>query len=273
MVVRLALDCLVPLFVPADRPDRFPKAAASRADALILDLEDAVPAGSKALARAALRADFTTRPVIVRINGAATRWHDDDVAAVADLPLAALMLPKAEFGPTLDKVLSGPAGRFPVIALIETAHGLAQARNIAALPKVVRLAFGSIDYCADLGCGHGREALLGARSELVLASRLAGLSAPLDGVTTAIVDERLITDDARHASSLGFGGKLCIHPRQIEPALAGFRVAPGDLAAAREILASGDGVVAVEGQMVDEPVRARARALLARAAATGADVT
>lgn len=271
--MRLALDCLVPLFVPADRPDRFPKAAASRADALILDLEDAVPASGKTAARAALRADFTTLPVFVRINGVGTSCHDDDVAAVADLPLAAIVLPKAEFGPTIDRVLSGPAGRFPLIALIETASGLARARDIAALPGVARLAFGSIDYCADLGCAHTREALLGARSELVLASRLAGLLPPLDGVTTAIDDERLIADDARHASELGFGGKLCIHPRQIEPALAGFRVAPGDLATARAVLASGDGVAAVNGQMVDEPVRARARALLARAKATGADAT
>lgn len=273
MVVRLAIDCLVPLFVPADRPDRFPKAAASRADALILDLEDAVAPSGKAAARAALRADFTALPIFVRINGVGTSWHDDDVAAIADLPLAALVLPKAEFGPAIDTVLAGPAGRFPFIALIETASGLARARDLAALPGVARLAFGSIDYCADLGCAHTREALLGARSELVFASRLGGLPPPLDGVTTAIDDEKLITDDARYASELGFEGKLCIHPRQIEPALAGFRVAPGDIATARAILASGSGVAAVNGQMVDEPVRARARALLARAKATGADAT
>lgn len=266
------LDCLAPLFVPGDRPERFSKAAASGADAIILDLEDAVAADRKADARKALHADFTTRPVFVRINGTGTRWHDDDMAAVADLPLSGLMLPKAEPGPAMERVLSGLAGRFPLIALIETARGLADARTLAAVPQVARLAFGSIDFCADLGCAHTRHSLLAARLELVLASRLAGLPPPLDGVTTAIDDAPMITDDARYADELGFGGKLCIHPRQIEAVLTGFRVDPGDVAAARAVLASGDGVVAVNGQMVDEPVRARARALLARAKTTGAAV-
>ncbi|WP_035189420.1 aldolase/citrate lyase family protein, partial [Acidiphilium sp. JA12-A1] len=87
---------------------------------------------------------------------------------------------------------------------------------------VARLAFGSIDFCADLGAAHTREALLHARAELVLAARLAALPPPIDGVTTAIDDEAAIEDDARHAASLGFGGKLCIHPRQIAPARQGF---------------------------------------------------
>lgn len=255
---------IAPLFVPADRPERFAKAAASGADAVILDLEDGVAGDAKEAARAALRTDFTGLPVLVRINGADTPWFADDLAAVADLNAAGIILPKAETGRELDAVC---AVGLPVLALIETARGLAEARSIATLDRVVRLVFGSLDFCADLGCAPVREALLAARSELVLASRLGGLDAPVDGVTTSIDDAALIADDARHAMTLGFGGKLAIHPRQIAPIREGFRPDAAEIAWARRVLASGDGAVAVDGGMVDEPVRLRARAILKRAGA------
>jgi citrate lyase subunit beta/citryl-CoA lyase len=152
-----------------------------------------------------------------------------------------------------------------IVPLIESAAGLANARMLAAAAGVVQLAFGSIDYCADLGISHTRLALLSARSELVLASRLAARAAPLDGVTTRIDDAALVEDDARHAQEIGFGGKLCIHPAQLGPARLGFAPTDAELAWAEAILASGeDGAVAVDGAMVDAPVRQRARALLAR---------
>ena len=113
--------------------------------------------------------------------------------------------------------------------------------------------------------GSGRRATLAARSELVLASRLAGLAAPIDGVTTVLDDEDLIAGDARHARDLGFAGKLCIHPRQIEAIRRGFAPSEAEIAWAGKVLASGDGATAVEGAMVDEPVRVRARAILQRA--------
>ena len=125
-----------PLFVPANRPERFAKAAASGADAVILDLEDAVAADAKDAARAALATDFTDLPVIVRINAIGTPWHADDLAAVARLRPAAVMLPKAE---DADRVASVAAQTgLPVIALVETARGLAHARAIAAAPGVAR---------------------------------------------------------------------------------------------------------------------------------------
>lgn len=258
--------CIAPLFVPGHRPDRFEKAAASGADAIILDLEDAVPAEQKDEARAAIRADFTALPVYLRINAAGTSWHEADLRALARSPFAGLILPKAEAGQALDEVLRIAAlSGMAVIALIESARGLADARRLAAMEGIARLAFGSIDFAADLGMAHTRDALLAARSELVLASRLAGLAAPIDGVTTSITDKALITDDARYAHDLGFGGKLCIHPQQITPALEGFAPAPEEIAWAQRVLASGDGAVAVDGAMVDEPVRIRARAILARA--------
>lgn len=261
----------VPLFVPANRPERFAKAADAGADAVILDLEDAVAADAKDAARAALRADFATVPVLVRVNGLGTPWHAADMAALAGRAFAAVMVPKAEVGEAFAALCA--AAPVPVIALIETARGLADARRIAQTAHVARLAFGSIDFCADLGCAHGRDALLAARGELVLASRLAGLAPPIDGVTTAIDDREAIVDDARHARDLGFGGKLAIHPRQVAPIRDGFAPDEAEIAWARKVLASGDGAAAVDGTMVDEPVRIRARALLGRLTAPQAGAT
>ncbi|WP_295046145.1 CoA ester lyase [uncultured Paracoccus sp.] len=252
-----------PLFVPANRPERFAKAAASGADAIILDLEDAVAVDAKDAARAALARDFTDLPVIVRINAHATPWHDADVAAVAALNPAAAILPKAEDAAVTAQVAK--ALGLPVIALIESAPGLAHARAIAQAPGVVRLAFGSVDFCADLACAHLREVLLPARSELVLASRLAGIAAPIDGVTVQLDDLSVSHDDAAHARALGMTGKLCIHPRQIAEVRRAFAPTPAELDWARRVVASGDGAVSVDGAMVDEPVRIRARALLAEA--------
>ena len=258
-----ALDFIVPLFVPGNRPERFEKAASSGADAVIIDLEDAVAADAKDAARAALSGGFTDRPVLVRINGIGTPWHMADVAAVSGLPFAAMIVPKAEASEDFDALCA--SSPLPVVALVETARGLAEARRIAAATNVARLAFGSIDFCADLGCAHTREALLSARSELVLASRLAGLTEPIDGVTATIDDAALVMSDARHARELGFGSKLCIHPRQVAAIRAGFRPDEGEIAWARKVLASGDGAAAVDGAMVDEPVRVRARSILKRA--------
>ena len=254
---------IAPLFVPAHRPERFAKAAASGADAIILDLEDAVPVEAKEAARAALRSLPDSVPVLVRINAAGTPWHEDDLAALGDLPLAGIVLPKAEALADIARVVLS----HPVVALIETARGLVEARQIAAAPGVARLAFGSIDFAADLGCGHEREALASARCELVLASRLAGLAAPLDGVTANFRDDAAAAGDARYARMLGFGGKLAIHPQQVAPILGGFRPLDEEADWARRVLASGDGAVALDGAMIDAPVRARAHWVLARLAA------
>ncbi|MEI5680796.1 CoA ester lyase [Mesorhizobium sp. CCNWLW179-1] len=248
------------LFVPADRPERFIKAAASGADAVILDLEDAVAISAKDAARMALITNFTHLPVIVRINAGSTAWHTADLAAVAKLDVAAAMLPKAEDAAACVEVAK-VAGK-PVVALIESARGLAKARDIAAAPGVVRLAFGSIDYCTDLGCAHLREVLLPARHELVLASSLAGIAGSLDGVTARLDDLSISHDDAAHAHALGMTGKLCIHPSQIAEVRRAFVPSEQEIVWAQRVLSSGDGAVAVDGNMVDEPVRTCARAIL-----------
>jgi citrate lyase subunit beta/citryl-CoA lyase len=249
-----------PLFVPANRPERFEKAARSGADAVILDLEDAVPVDAKDAARSALRRDFTDLQVIVRINGAGSAAHEADLAAVVALHPAAVILPKAEDREFVE-ALAG-ALQCPIIALIESARGLANARQIAAERGVARLAFGSVDFCADLGCTHNREILAPARFELVLASRLAGIAAPVDGVTVRLDDLSETSDDAAHARDMGMSGKLCIHPRQIAPVLRAFAPAEAEIYWARRVLASGDGAVLIDGAMVDEPVRIRARSIL-----------
>ena len=253
-----------PLFVPANRPERFEKAAVSGADAVILDLEDAVAAEAKDAARDMLRRDFTELPVIVRVNAYGTPWHEADLAAVAELRPAAVILPKAEDRAVVE-LIANALSSVPVIALIESARGIANARDIAAAKGMVRLAFGSVDFCADLACAHLREVLLPARFELVLASRLAGIAAPIDGVTVQLDDLSVSHDDAAHARALGMTGKLCIHPRQIAAVLRAFAPTEAEVGWARRVLASGDGAVSVDGAMVDEPVRIRARAILGQA--------
>lgn len=256
---------IAPLFVPGHRPERFAKAAVAGADAVIIDLEDAVPPEEKAAARAnAAAARLEGIPVYVRINPAGTPWHAEDLVALAESELAGILLPKAE-NPVTIEGMRRMIGAMDVIALIESARGLAAAREIAA-GGVAGLGFGSLDYAADLGCAHTRQALLLARSELVLASRLAGIGAPLDGVTAAIGDDALTEDDARHAAELGFGGKLLIHPRQVAPALRGFAPTAEEVEWAGKVMAAGGGgAVSVDGMMIDAPVRMRAERILARA--------
>jgi citrate lyase subunit beta/citryl-CoA lyase len=255
------------LFVPADRPERFEKAAAAGADAVIVDLEDAVAPSAKDDARASLAAGLTGFPpdarVFIRINGIGTPWHAQDLALAARLPIAGVVLPKAERAGDVDGIRSGLAGK-ALIALVETAAGLVEADAIARASD--RLAFGSVDFAADLGCAHIRDALLPARSRLVLAARLAGQSPPLDGVTLSIKDEAAVEGDARYAASLGLGGKLLIHPAQVAPARRGLAPDEQDIAWAERIVAgSADGAArAVDGMMVDAPVLARARHILER---------
>ena len=253
------------LFVPGDRSERIAKARASGADAVIVDLEDAVAPANKAAARAAVvNALDAAYPVVLRINGADTEWFDDDAKLAAHPGVAAVMLPKAG---SIDAVaaLRAASGK-AVLALVETAAGMAGLPALAAA-GVARLAFGSIDFQLDLDIADDDLALLPFRMQLVLASRVANLPPPVDGVTTALDDAERIGADARRARSLGFGGKLCIHPKQVAIVNAAFSPAAAELEWARRVVAAaaaaGGAAVAVDGKMVDAPVLARARRLLA----------
>ncbi len=255
------------LFVPGDRPDRFAKALASGADTVIVDLEDAVAPVAKDAARAALVA-WLAQPgasVAVRINDAASPAFAADLAVLADGRIGAVMLPKAERADDLARVRAA-APRAALLPMIETAFGVDRLREIATAPGVLRLAFGSIDLQLDLGI-EGEDELLVFRSQLVLASRVAGLAAPVDGVSTSLDDSEAIGADARRARRLGFGAKLCIHPRQIAAVHAAFAPSAEELAWAGRVVAAAaqGGATAVDGRMVDRPVLLRAQALLARA--------
>lgn len=263
-----AADARTLLFVPGDRPDRFPKAAAAGADLLVLDLEDAVAPGAKEAARASVVAWLraSDAPTAVRVNAAGSPWHDADLAALDDLPVP-VMVPKAEDPDALATL----AGRgHDVVALLETARGVLAAPRIAAVPGVVRLALGTFDLAAELGVDPDDAlAMAAARGGLVLASAAAGLDGPVDGVTADVRDTDRLVADVRRAAALGFGGKLCIHPAQVAPtALA---LAPGhdEVAWARRVVeaaADPDGLLLLDGRMVDRPVVVRARRILAAAA-------
>ncbi len=275
----MGLGARAALFVPATRADRIPKALASGADAVIVDLEDAVAPKDKDSARVALdvalahqhRASATAPsagPALwVRVNTGAP-WSDQDLALCArHAAVQAVVVPKAESAQQMQAAFEA-CGRKPLVALIETAEGYARRDDVASHPAVKRLAFGSIDFQLDLGISGEGDALLVFRSGLVLASRLAGLPAPLDGVTVEVANPEVVAADAARARALGFGGKLCIHPQQVGPVNAAFSPSPAEIEWAQRVVAaceaSAGAAVAVDGKMVDRPVLLRAQALLAQ---------
>lgn len=256
------------LFVPGHRPDRFDKAAASGADVVVLDLEDAVGTDRKDEAREHVRAWLDQDHVaVVRINAPGTEWHDDDIAVVGGRA-EVVMVPKAESASQLDALTRRLPRSTALIPLIETAVGIAQAVSVCGSSGAVRPAFGSVDLAAQLGIDHrSHEALRYSRSSLVLAAAAAGCGAPIDGVTAAVDDEAVLRADIKHATMLGFTGKLCIHPVQVTAANQAFTPSDDEIAWARSVLATAaDGSVTVHNrQMVDRPVLLRAKAILARA--------
>lgn len=264
------------LFVPGDRPDRFAKAAASAADRIVIDLEDAVASHAKADARIHVASWLYDGPprTWVRVNGAGTAWHAGDLEAISSGPgLEGVMLPRSEDPDHLAFVKRHVPETVGVIALIETAIGIVRANEIAASGHVGRLAFGSIDYALDVSASETDEAMLMARSVLVTASRAGGLPGPLDGVTTVTDDTDAVGRQARRAKSLGFAGKMCIHPRQLDAVNTAFRADPADVSWARDLIdavaareAAGESAAAFQwrGAMIDRPVLARAHSILAR---------
>jgi citrate lyase subunit beta/citryl-CoA lyase len=254
------------LFVPGDRPERFDKACAAGAGMVIVDLEDAVAPPDKQAARDAvadwLRAD---RPVALRINASDTAWFDDDLALCGHAAVAAVVLPKAERVEPLQRVRSA-APHAVLLPLIETARGIANAQALAAADGVQRLLFGSIDFQLDLGISGDGEELLFFRSQLVLASRLAQIEAPVDGVSTALDDAAQLRADTLRARRLGFGAKLCIHPKQVPVVNAAFAPTAQEIEWAKRVLEAAEqsqgAAVALDGRMVDKPVILRAQSLL-----------
>jgi citrate lyase subunit beta/citryl-CoA lyase len=275
------------LFAPATNPHMAEKAFASAADGVILDLEDSVALTEKPRARAnAAQLLQTRRPglVFLRVNATATPYCFDDLQAAAGAEVDGIVLPKAESAAELamvDWVLAQleakagkPVGGIAIMAIVETARGLAAAAEIARASKRLRqLAFGAVDFALDMDVDISDEAgaMAHARFMLALASRQAGLHGPMDTVFVDIRDLDGLKASAMRARALGFSGKTCIHPAQIETVNAVFAPSEAELVQAREIVAAfeqaeaaGAAAVSVGGVMVDYPVFEKARRILAR---------
>jgi len=255
------------LFVPGNRPERFDKACASAAHAVIIDLEDAVPPGDKRAARDSIaRWLRPEQSVLLRINSAESEWFRDDLRLCALAGVAGVVLPKAERADEIGEVHAASQEK-PVYPLIESAWGFENARKLARAPYVRRLMFGSIDFQVDLGIEGDDEELMHFRSELVLASRLANIASPVDGVTTAFDNLEVLRKETVRARRFGFGGKLCIHPKQVEHVNRFFAPTEEEVAWARRVLAAAgsaeSAAVALDGKMVDRPVILKAQQVMA----------
>jgi citrate lyase subunit beta / citryl-CoA lyase len=263
------------LFVPGDRPERFAKALASAADAVVLDLEDAVAPAAKAAARQSV-AEFLARAgaqaarCVVRINDEASAGFADDLALLKGCAVVAVMCPKAERVETLQQLHAAlpDAG---LLALIESARGVRAADVLAAAPGVQRLVFGTLDYALDMDLQGPAAMTLGldhAAARIALASRAAGLPGPVAGVTPALDDEALLRADIERARAFGFAAKLCIHPRQVAVLHAALAPSDDELAWAHRVLQAAEGAhgaVQLDGRMIDRPVIEKARRVLQRA--------
>lgn len=254
------------LFVPATRPERFDKAVASGADLVILDLEDAVPPADKDSARDNVRNWLEAGgQALVRINAADSVWFADDLSLLAHPGMVGVMLPKAEPGAALEQV-----GRQTcVLALVESAAGVAGMREVAATPGVVRLALGTIDLALDLGLAGDDTLLDPVRLQMTVVSRAAQLAAPVEGVSPDFRNEDVCREAMAHGRALGFTAKMCIHPAQIAPVNAALMPSPAEIDRALRIVAadkaSAGAAVALDGAMVDRPIVERAYRLLDQA--------
>ncbi|MGB4582795.1 MAG: aldolase/citrate lyase family protein [Rhodoferax sp.] len=266
------------LFVPANRPDRFVKALASGADAVIIDLEDAVAADNKAAARDQLADAFgrfagpERGRLLVRINARGTPWFEDDLKLLrlfGQQGLAGVMVPKAETDADLQGVAEAAGPDCGLLPQVESVLGLDGIDALALGPRVQRLAFGNLDFQADAGlaCDADEAELMPVRLALLLASRRAALPAPVDGVTPGTQDGAQLQADVVRSRRGGFGGKLCIHPAQVAVVNAAFAPAAAELAWAQRVMAAyaaaGGGVFSLDGRMVDAPVLRLAQHTLA----------
>jgi citrate lyase subunit beta/citryl-CoA lyase len=265
------------LFSPGDRPDMCRKAPASGADTVVFDLEDAVSPSRKAEARAAvadLLAGESFDPgveVAVRVGADPTT----DLDALADTDrLDAVMIPKADAGtvPRVVEALDARDRSLPILALIETATGVLDARDVAATPVVDALCFGAEDLAADLGATRTDEGteVLYARERVVVAARAAGIEA-VDTVFTNLDDHEGLHDETRFAATLGYDGKMVVHPGQVGVVHDALAPDPDEVAWAERVLAAradadreNRGVFEVDGEMIDAPLIARAERLLDR---------
>lgn len=277
-----AMRARTPLFTPANHARRVEKALAGAADGVILDLEDAVATAEKGAARrdaAAALAGTRPKPVLVRVNALTTPYCYDDLVAVAPGAPDAIVLPKAENLSdvrTVDWLLHQlearhglPPGGIGLLPILETAEGIAHARGIAGGPRVGRLMFGAVDLALDLDLVLDDDVMAGPRFAIALASRQAGLPGPLDTAFVDVASPEMLRETALRARALGYTGKACIHPAQVEVVHAVFTPTAAALERARRVVAAfeaaereGSAAVMLDGAMIDVPVVLQARRLL-----------
>ena len=261
------------LYVPGHRRDLAEKALAGEADAVVLDLEDAVPLGRKDEARATVAdvlAAGPAKPTWVRLNAIGTGLTYDDVAALASSPPAGVRLPKAESSEQLEALAARLPAPIELHLLIESALGLERAFELAAHPAVSGIALGEADLAADLGVSSD-EALVYARSRCVTAARAARLAPPVQSVHTAVGDDDALRLTSERARALGFFGRSAIHPRQVPVIHAAYTPSADELEDARELMealagaeARGEAALVLpDGRFVDPAVVERARRILA----------
>jgi len=268
------------LFAPATNEAVIAKIGSRGADAVVIDCEDATPPALKQQARqvAAERAPILAADgvaVTVRVNSPSSEWFDDDLAQALTSALRAVVVPKVERLSELERLdtLLTAAGlaQLGVLAGIETALGVADARQLLAHPRVIGGYFGAEDFIADMGGRRtpGNAEVAYARGHVALAARLAGVPV-LDQIVADFGDDGRFERESHEAFSMGYSGKLCIHPRQVALANDAFRPSVEEVDRARRLLAAyeaaqaaGRGAIAFEGQMVDEPLAAQARRIIA----------
>ena len=277
------------LFAPGNHPRKVAKVFAAGADAVLLDLEDAVPIAEKESTRAAvveaMRAPRSARGYI-RVNGLETAWCADDIACVVGHGVDGIVLPKIEsaeqvraaaaFIAAAERVAGLAVGAIELMAIVETARGIEFANEIAAAdPRLKRLAFGGGDYTNDLDFEWTLEEheLAYARARLTHASRVAGIEPPVDTVVIEGKDIARFSRSAQNGRRMGLYGKLCIHPDQVAPCNAAFTPTAEQVAQARAVVeafeqaeAAGSASIQVNGQFVDYPIVFKARRVLAAAA-------
>jgi citrate lyase subunit beta/citryl-CoA lyase len=265
------------LFVPGDQPTRLDRAFRSGADAIVIDLEDAVQPSRRAQARSEIAAWFPSVReasdgplVMARVNAHDTSDHPLDIAAMLEVGVPALVATKFD-----DDAADAwnDAGAAPVAAIIETARGLRDIFATRTLPACVeRLAFGAVDYSADIRVDWSptNPALNWARAQVVVASKALGLPPPIDTAFIDLTDSAAYESDCRMAKDLGYGGKFVIHPSQIEAADSTLRSNPAAREWARRVVdawgsqsGGGKGAFCLDGEMIDAAVVRRARGILA----------
>jgi citrate lyase subunit beta/citryl-CoA lyase len=289
-------DAVTLLFVPGDRQERFASAAASGADIVIIDLEDAVGSAHKDAARAnaveALRSGIApgaerVPPFLVRINTTDPALRRADLDALASVPSSdrdpgflGIAWPKLERADALDRIVEALGAEVVVLGIVESAVGVRAIDDVSVHPALARLAVGAIDLAADLRLRDARpdrDGLVSAvdgpviehcKVLITMASRLADLPAPVDSPSIELRDADSITATTARGAALGFGGRLCIHPAQVPVVAAAFAPTHDELDWAERVVeaaaAGRGGAISLDGRMIDEPVIERARQTLAR---------